>query len=568
MIDSASTTSYSSLRKKANRIAADKKSALSEEEQLDLLRLVHELEVAQVDLEARNEQLRLNSRELEASQLELWALYESAPVAYVTLSKKGIIQRANAAARQLLSANSGDLIGLEFSRFVRPEDMGLYFQHLRSIASVETPSSLEMQCMDTTRKPIDVHCLTSPKFDPEGRFNSWQMAFFDVSGQKRLENSLRTSREYLALAARSGKIGIWAGDLQTGQFFWNEQLYLLLGLTPRKGPESREAFFKSLHPADYPSVLAGNQKLMQRGDRFQRDFRIIRADDGAVRWLASRGEIKRDPAGRPIRIQGVNYDITERKQAEQILSEYRLQLEMEVENRTAEIQAQSRELEELNAIVKQMSRKTIRAMENDRRTLSKDIHDGIAGTLAAIKMQLEAHLRAPEEVPAADLMPLEKIVAYLNEAIQETRNISYLLRSRTLDDFGLKAALSELLRLFKQFYPDIDVEAHIDVPDEGISEDVQTVLYRVVQEALNNIVRHSEAIRVSLELSGRPDHIGLEITDNGRGFELEKTLSLPNGTPGFGVHSMRERVELCKGKFQIHSRPGRGTTIEVSIPLS
>jgi PAS domain S-box-containing protein len=260
----------------------------------------------------------------------------------------------------------------------------------------------------------------------------------------------------------------------------------------------------------------------------------------------------------------------ERKAAEDEVRKINLDLEQRVKDRTAEIEAQYKELTELNEIIRRLSNKTIEAMESDRKTLSKEIHDSIAGALAAIKMQLEIRMSrmnpSAQDLPS-DIMTFEEIVAHLIEVIKETRRISWQLRSRTLDDFGLKSALAENIRHFNQFYPGIEVVSQFEIADESIPPDIQTVLYRVAQEALNNAGRHSRATQVRVKLTNHQNQICLEVEDNGCGFDLKKTLSETVSLTGYGVHSMRERVEICKGKFQIRSEPGNGTAIDVFIPI-
>ena len=244
------------------------------------------------------------------------------------------------------------------------------------------------------------------------------------------------------------------------------------------------------------------------------------------------------------------------------------ELEQRVKDRTAEIEAQYKELEELNGIIKQMAGKTMEAIEADRKALSKEIHDSVAGTLAAIKMQLEGRLLTNSKWPALDLMPLEEILVHLTGAIEETRRISMHLRSRTLDDFGLKPALEEQIRYFKQFYPKIKIKTQIGISGEDLNSNIQTVIYRVVQEALNNIGKHSDARSVTLKLTSRQNQILLNLMDDGCGFDPENALSDKPSIMGYGIHSMRERVELCGGRFGIYSQPGKGTEVEVSLPNS
>ena len=287
-------------------------------------------------------------------------------------------------------------------------------------------------------------------------------------------------------------------------------------------------------------------------------------------WIRADIEADRDEAGKVNQWRVVLVDVTKKKAAEEVLRKDRKNLEREVKSRTAEIEKQYQQLERLNLIIKQMAQHTIKAMENDRKAMSKDIHDSIGGSLAAIKMLLEqriSQMSASERSIPLDLMPLEKIVTHLQTAINEARRISNQLRPLTLDDFGLKPALAETIKQFKEFYPGIETVSQIKINCEHLPQEIQTVLYRVVQEALNNVGRHSSATVVQVKLINNQNHILLEIADNGRGFNTRKVLSGKDALIGFGIHSMRERVEICKGKFQIRSEPGKGTSVDVSIPF-
>jgi signal transduction histidine kinase len=287
-------------------------------------------------------------------------------------------------------------------------------------------------------------------------------------------------------------------------------------------------------------------------------------------WIRADIEADRDEAGKVNQWRVVLVDITKKKAAEKVLRKDRKKLEREVKSRTAEVEKQYQQLERLNLSIKQMAQHTIKAMENDRKAMSKDIHDSIGGSLAAIKLLLEqriSQMSASERSIPLDLMPLEKIVTHLQTAINEARRISNQLRPLTLDDFGLIPALAETIKQFKEFYPGIEAVSQIEINCEHLPQEIQTVLYRVVQEALNNVGRHSAVTVVQVKLINNQNHILLEIADNGRGFSTRKVLSGKDALIGFGIHSMRERVEICKGIFQIRSEQGKGTSVDVSIPF-
>ena len=287
-------------------------------------------------------------------------------------------------------------------------------------------------------------------------------------------------------------------------------------------------------------------------------------------WVRADIEADRDETGKVNQWRVVLVDVTKKKAAEMVIRKDRKKLEREVKSRTAEIEKQYQQLERLNFSIKQMAQHTIKAMENDRKAMSKDIHDSIGGSLAAIKLLLEkriSQMSASERSINLDLMPLEKIVTHLQTTINETRRISNQLRPLTLDDFGLKPALAETIKQFKEFYPGIEAVSQIEINCEHLPQEIQTVLYRVVQEALNNVGRHSSATVVQVKMINNQNHILLEIADNGRGFNTRKVLSGKDALFGFGIHGMRERVEICKGKFQISSEPDKGTSVDVSIPF-
>jgi PAS domain S-box-containing protein len=488
-------------------------------------------------------------------------------VTYVTLNEKGIIVQANAAAALMFAGNSNFIVGRSFSTLIVPEDRDLYFSYLKRFALGAAPTSCGLRVLHRDDEALHVQMQATPKRDPRGRLSQWHVALVDISKLKRTEDALKRSEESLRLAVEGGNLATWDRDLISDKVMWNDAMYTLLGHDPDGPAIDGETFFEYIHDKDLSRVREKVAEAFKENGVFIDEFRIVRRD-GEVRWLASHGRIYRDAAGRPIRMAGINYDVTERKRGEQLLEQYHEELEHKVVHRTAEIEAQYRELEELNQVVRQLSQKTIDAMENDRKALSKEIHDSIGGTLAAIKMQLEARLLDPSKqgLPT-EVMSLEKIVAYLTDAIKETKRLSGQLRSLTLDDFGLGPALSEHFQQFKQFYPEIEIVSQIEIAGENIPSDIQTVLYRVIQEALNNAGKHSHATQVGIRLAARSNNILLQVTDDGCGFDVQKTLNGAQSLIGYGIHSMRERVEICNGTFDIQSAAGKGTRIDISIPL-
>ncbi|MFZ0134471.1 MAG: PAS domain S-box protein [Desulfobacterales bacterium] len=383
----------------------------------------------------------------------------------------------------------------------------------------------------------------------------------DQRERKKSEAALRQSEAKFSKAFYSSPTFLFISELETGIFVEVNNAYCELTGYMRE------------EMIDRSSVELGIISAPQRFELVRRLKEAGRLQDMELQIVTRAGEAKICLfAAEPMEYRGRDcliysgFDITARKHADGILHGYREQLEREVRNRTAEIQNQYAQLEELNLLVKQMAQHTIRAMENDRRALSKEIHDSIGGSLAAVKFMLETRLLDFDRSPPDGIMSIEKIIGHLAEAIQESRRISYQMRSLVLDDFGLAAALSEGIKKFKETYPKIDIVSRIDISEAGISDEIKTVIYRVVQEALNNIGKHSGADRASIALSDLKGRITLKIDDNGCGFDFSKIMSSHQSLQGYGMHSMKERVEICKGTLEVISAPGMGTALTASIP--
>ena len=381
--------------------------------------------------------------------------------------------------------------------------------------------------------------------------------------RQKAEQLLRESEERFRTMTNGLPLIVWVHDASGELQFVNRTFSEFFGVSAEK--LTGEKWKTLIHPDDAEAYVNEFLACMQDRRPFNAQVRVRRADN-KWRWLESWGKPRFSPTGEFIGYVGTSADITKRKQAEKILIDYREKLEKKVKNRTAEIEAQYRELEDLNTFIKEQSQHTIRAMENDRKALSKEIHDSIGGSLAAIKLLLESRLSLCERRPPEGLMSLEKIVGHLDEAIKESRRISYRMRPLALEEFSFEQAISETVRRHKEFYPKIEIGLKVNVSDDGIHDEIKTVLYRVIQEALNNIGKHSGADFAKIEIVESKDSIYLKVEDNGCGYDVSKTIDTDRSLQGYGMRSMKERVEMCKGAFQIKSEQRKGTRVSVWIP--
>ena len=204
-------------------------------------------------------------------------------------------------------------------------------------------------------------------------------------------------------------------------------------------------------------------------------------------------------------------------------------------------------------------RRVVRAQEDERRRLARELHDETGQALTSILLGLKS-LEDLDDVAA-----LGQGVAALRERVvatlQDVRRLAVELRPAALDDFGLEAALERLTAGFAE-QTGLKVELESRLQDDRLPEEVETVLYRIVQEALTNIVKHAQASRVSIVVTQKPGAVGAVIEDDGRGFDPDQSVD-----GGIGLIGMRERVALLDGSMTIETAPGKGTTLVIEVPV-
>jgi two-component system NarL family sensor kinase len=206
-----------------------------------------------------------------------------------------------------------------------------------------------------------------------------------------------------------------------------------------------------------------------------------------------------------------------------------------------------------------------KVQEEEQRRLARELHDGLGQTLTALTHQLERLREKLDGAVAAELVArCDDSVEMARLALNETRELSRLLRPPVLDDLGLAAALSWLARTLEQ-RTGLKVELAIDPLDERLDSDLETLLFRLIQEALTNILRHAGVDRAQVAVRRAGESVELRVADAGKGFDPRAVLS--GGAAGSGLRGMRDRLELFGGRLELVSAPGEGTVLAAVVPL-
>jgi signal transduction histidine kinase len=214
-----------------------------------------------------------------------------------------------------------------------------------------------------------------------------------------------------------------------------------------------------------------------------------------------------------------------------------------------------------------LSQRILSAQEDERKHVAQELHDSIGSSLTAIKIGLESKLEAMKKGKnTTEGIRLEDVIRLVQDTIREAKRMQQALRPPILDDLGILVALRSLCRDFAKFCPDIQIQHSFDIQEEEIPEPLKIVLYRLCQEAFNNIVKHSSATSACLTLRRREKRIELSIEDNGKGFDPQEFHEGHDIRGEMGLAGMKQRSEVSGGFFSLRSSKSAGTVILVSWP--
>ena len=350
----------------------------------------------------------------------------------------------------------------------------------------------------------------------------------DITERKRAEELLRRKESELTEAQRLAGIGSWQWDCRTGTVTWSEELFRLAGRDPRLPAVSYERHPELYSVESWNRLRAAVDTSLQTGAPYELLLEMICAD-GSCRWVTARGEVEHGSTGDIIGLRGTVQDITARKHTEEALFNQR--------------------------------RRLLEAQEAERARIARELHDDIAQRLSLLSLALQKLQQSAD--PSSGLQ--RSIAALSRETVDiasDLQALSHELHSYKLQLLGLVSAIEGLCSEVSARHKLEVAFTHKDVPGT-VRHDIALCLFRVVQEALRNAVRHSAAPRFTVSLESTPNVLTLTVHDAGSGFNPE----CERGNWGLGLTSMRERVTLVAGELVIESKPGSGTTVVARVPL-
>lgn len=368
-----------------------------------------------------------------------------------------------------------------------------------------------------------------------------------------VHNLTRTVESRMKCALTSARMVGFEWDLDTGRV----EVYGAVAELFGSATDHIEQFFHVIHPDDRPAIDRAVRAARDHGT-YNAEYRITRPD-GSTRWLCSAGAAERDPSGRAVRITGLTRDVTDEKQSEQQLKSINETLEQRVALRTAELH---RRTEQLRLVAAEL----IQTEQRERRRLAQVLHDNLQQLLVAGRMRIGRLVRrAPDPRVAADAQQVDQLIA---EAIDASRSLTIELSPPILYEAGLVAALDWLARQMQEKHG-LDVELRVEDTPEPRTQEVRILLFMAVRELLFNVLKHAGTHHARLIADTADGQVRLAVEDRGVGFDLATLDHAASGETrsGFGLFSVRERVQLLGGSFEIRSSRGAGTRSVISMPV-
>jgi len=448
---------------------------------------------------------------------------------FLALDKESRFTHVNARFAELTGRRAADLLGKPvWAEF--PEGVDKPFQRAFERAMAEQVPITVEACYEPWDRWFE--CRIHPA--PEGISVFVQ----DVTERRLAVQVLKDSEERYRLVARATNDAIWDWDLVTDEVRWNEGVTVLFGYPSHDIGRDAGWRMDRIHGEDRDRVVAGLHAVIEgSGATWSAEYRFLRRDSSHAHVI-DRGYVVRDGGGRALRMIGAMTDLTARRRTEQ---ERDVLLALANERRTQ---------------IEGLSRRLVNLQEAERREIARELHDDLGQLLTGLKLLIEA-AGSPDEARRREMKRL------VQEVLGRVRDLSMSLRPAMLDDLGLVPAL---LWHFERFTQQSGIR--VDFRHEGLAErqpvEVETAAFRIVQEALTNVARHSGAAQASVAVTAEAGRLQACIEDRGQGFDVAEALSKRSS----GLWSMRERATLLGGRVVIESSSSRGTRLTAEFPVA
>jgi PAS domain S-box-containing protein len=490
----------------------------------DLKELIHELQVYQVELEMQNDELQTSHEALEKEKQRFMSFFDLAPVGYFILSKSAIIQKCNTTGRHLLGFGKASIIGTRFQSYIIKEDHEKFYSFIKMMIR-ENGSHSCLLGIGTKKDIKYVQAAGSIVVDEIAGISNYYIALIDVTEKRKSEKALRETSDLLHMALKASRTGTWNLDPSTGKVHMNSFAASIFGISEHSNDGKYERIINAIHPEEQKAVDNAIRLAIRKNTDLNIQFRLKQKPGVPDTYLEARGH-NTETDGKERYFAGIIMDVTLKKQ-------------MEEETR---LLRKERE--------KNILRTIIETQETERSRISSAIHDSLGQLLYATNLTLEKCLVTDPCIDSARRL--------IGQAVKEARNIAFELAPSILSDYGLIVALKEMISRLEASGLRFTLKS--DGFETRLPLAVETLIFRVIQELINNIIKHSSASECRIELAKKGKIVHLTISDNGVGFNVHKGHS-----KGSGLSSIANRLMMYDGNMDIKSSKKTGTNITIHL---
>ena len=459
----------------------------------------------------------------------------------IMLDKDGKVTTCNKRASAILGSTEDELLGKELGdsswKAIKADGSPFPWYEFPTVVSLQTgfPQRNVKMGINLPNGLFVWLLINSEALIRIGEFEPYAVvvSFSDITDGVNREEELRRSNERFFYVSKITSDAIWDIDLATKQIYRSETFYELSGYSREEIKPDLDWWFNKVHPKDRDRVRNKVQEHIQNGHERWEDEYLFLCADGNYKFLLDSGTIL-FRHGKPVRILGAIRDLTEKKKLEQQL------------------------LQEQEQKHKAVSQAGIAAQEAERSAISRELHDNVNQLLMSAKLFMHSAKTDPENADEH----VEKAMTYQMMAVEEIRKLSKTLNTSLVKVIGLSRSIDDIIINMKAFQQ-IETKFHYDQKlDKIISDDQKLMIFRILQEQTNNIIKYADAKNVTITLKEENSRVYLSIKDDGKGFDASVQ------SKGIGFINIYNRVDAFGGEMELISTPGNGCSLQINFPLT
>ncbi len=475
------------------------------------------------------------TEEINSERILSENILKSLPGVFYMFNEKGEYQRWNDNLSIVTGYSHEEIKHMHPIQFFDDDEKGLLIE---KITNVFKSGFDEVEANFVTKSGEKIpYFFNGFRVELQGKLNLIGVGI-DLTARRKAEQEMKTSNERFKLVSKATNDIVWDWNLQTNEIWWNENYYRYLGYEQKHGAEKIEdTWSKHIHPEDKARVEKGIYDAIQKGSYYWTDdYRFFKAD-GSIVNIYDRGYIIFDANNKPYRMVGAMLDITKIRNAEQ-------------------------EVRRSQIALRQLSAHLQSIREEERTYIAREIHDELGQQLTCLKMDASWLNKKVDKSNDDVTERIKGMIEMIDDTVKTVRRIAADLRPGILDDLGLIAALEWQCHEFEKR---TGIQSHFEClsPDTDFDKNTATGVFRVYQEILTNVARHSKATAVQTKVECTDNLLILQVHDNGVGFDAAAVKEKHT----LGLLGMNERVAMFNGEIDIASENGNGTIITIKAPI-